>query len=136
MFRIISVPFEIPTDVVGNEDGDKLASYCAELVLRLVKSNDDVRKAVNYGEYVIVPPALSQAAVVVIATLHGLSGHFPKIVWQYRTEDGFSPIKLPVDVQRIREQARLGRDFGAALSVARQTCPKCGKIGPHQCEGE
>jgi len=58
----------------------------------------------------IVPPGFAPFALVFISFVHAISGHFPKMYFFVRKEDGFELIG-PLDLQGIRERARWKRPF-------------------------
>jgi hypothetical protein len=133
-WRIISIPFQIPPEVMAGQNGSALTDFKAEVVLRAVKADKELEAAVNSGRFAVVPPQFPPATIAAVAVLHGLCGHFPPVLWQVKNAAGdFEPINAPVDIQAIRDQARSGRNFGAGVAALREVCPKCGATGPHDC---
>jgi len=65
---------------------------------------------IKTGDFEIVFPGLSPVAIMVLTTLHGFSGHFPKFRWTYRTDNGFA-VSEALDLQKIRLDARADRFF-------------------------
>jgi hypothetical protein len=49
----------------------------------------------------IVAPGLAPLAVLVIVTIHGLTGYFPQVVSMVKGENGFIPLP-PLDLQEYR----------------------------------
>lgn len=52
-------------------------------------------------EVIIVPPGLAPLSVLVVTAIHGLTGHFPKVVSMIKKESGFEPLPS-VDLQVYR----------------------------------
>jgi len=72
--------------------------------------NPAQKQALLVGKYVILPPGLAPAAIVTVAYLHGVTGHFPRILWMVRGQDQeFHPIENPLPVQAVRDAARARR---------------------------
>jgi len=76
------------------------------------KVNDFLSPLVSSGDTVILAlPGLAYLSAIVIATIHGLSGHFPQIQALVRTDEGFVPNPLgPLGLQDFRNDvARASR---------------------------
>ena len=78
----------------------------------LTKLRDYLLPLVGDGseEIVIVPPGLQRLSVLVVVTIHGLVGHFPKIVNMVKTEEGFESLPT-LDLQEYRNSCvRINRE--------------------------
>jgi len=122
-YRILSFQLQIPTDIAGSRNPIELETFVREFTLRCINSdpNGEISGLIQTGKFVVCLPGHSQAAGIILAVLHGLSGHFPKIIYQVRTGDGFEPVDNPISLQTTRDTARLNRDFGRAVQVSRET---------------
>lgn len=61
-------------------------------------------------EVTIVPPGLAPLSVLVVVTIHGLTGYFPKVISMVKKEGGFEPL-LPTDLQEYRNSCvRMSRE--------------------------
>lgn len=120
-YTVVSVELQVPTEISASKTGADLKNYVAETMMQFLHapSNTNILGKVQTGRYDVVLPGLTAAAAVILAVLHGISGHFPAILWQIRTEDGFEPILRAQALQPVREQARAGRTFGYALKEMR-----------------
>jgi hypothetical protein len=58
--------------------------------------------------FLIRPAALDAATLAIIAVIHGIAGHFPRIVTMKR-ENGEFVVWGIVDLQTLREEARTAR---------------------------
>lgn len=71
----------------------ELPNKIAEILTRHISSGDTVTVSL---------PGLAPLAAIVLATIHGLSGHFPKVIALVRQSDGsFQPCE-PFDLQGLR----------------------------------
>jgi len=66
------------------------------------------------GDYEIVFPGFSIFAIVVTVILHGMTGHFPTVRWNFKTENGYE-LSAPLDLQKLRIEAREKVFFGKYL---------------------
>jgi hypothetical protein len=58
--------------------------------------------------FLIRPAALDAATLAIMAVIHGISGHFPRIV-TFKREDGEFVVWGIIDLQTLREEARTVR---------------------------
>jgi hypothetical protein len=58
--------------------------------------------------FIVRPPAFDAATLSIMAVIHGIAGHFPRIVTFKREEGGFAVWGI-VDLQTLREEARTAR---------------------------
>jgi hypothetical protein len=58
--------------------------------------------------FIIRPPAFDAATLSVMAVIHGIAGHFPRIV-TFKREEGEFVVWGVVDLQTLREEARTAR---------------------------
>jgi hypothetical protein len=58
--------------------------------------------------FLIRPPAFDAATLAIMAVIHGIAGHFPRIVTMKREEGEFVVWGI-VDLQTLREEARTAR---------------------------
>ncbi len=78
-----------------------LPEKITELLKPLVDSGDTV---------VLVPPGFAPLASIVLAIVHGLTGHFPQIICLVKDPSGsFIPSKK-INLQDIRNNVRVSRD--------------------------
>lgn len=61
------------------------------------------------GSYLVRLPALSEVVAVVLAEIHGRSGHFPRVVTFRRAGDGSFEVSGIVSLQTVRDVARARR---------------------------
>lgn len=120
-YRIESFPLQIPVDIAGSRDPKQLETFVREFCLKCVNSDPKISGLVQVGKFVVALPGHSQATAVILAVLHGISGHFPRTIYQVRTESGFEVVDNVMDLQTTRDTSRLNRDFGRAVQVARET---------------
>ena len=74
------------------------------------KYTDEILK----GRYEIVLPGMSVLSNTMLVVLHGISGHFPKIRYTYRTEAGSFALSNTFDLQKVRLTARDSRFFASS----------------------
>jgi hypothetical protein len=61
-------------------------------------------------EVVIVPPGLAPLSVLVVVSIHGMTGYFPQVVSMTKGENGFTPLP-PTNLQEYRNSCvRIGRE--------------------------
>lgn len=109
---ILSPRYQIDPDAQGRLGPEIAFEHAIAPVRELLATADKwVIKSITRGKFSVVLPGLSWAAGAVIAYLHAIAGHFPKILWSYRTEDGFVWTEKPGDLQTIREKGRVERTF-------------------------
>jgi len=107
---ILSPRYQLDAATLGL--GQLALEHAVAPLKELLETCDEwVIKAITRGKYAVALPGMSFAAGACLAHLHGISGHFPKILWSYRTEDGFAWIDNPADLQTVREHARVDRPF-------------------------
>jgi hypothetical protein len=58
--------------------------------------------------FLIRPAALDAATLAIMAVIHGVSGHFPRIV-TFKREEGEFVVWSVIDLQTLREEARTAR---------------------------
>jgi hypothetical protein len=58
--------------------------------------------------FIVRPPAFDAASLSIMAVIHGVSGHFPRIVTMKRENGEFGVWDI-VDLQTLREEARTAR---------------------------
>jgi hypothetical protein len=58
--------------------------------------------------FLIRPAALDAATLAIMAVIHGIAGHFPRIV-TFKREEGEFVVWGIVDLQTLREEARTAR---------------------------
>lgn len=123
--RIVTIAVDLSQEALG--DPDQMKKECIALVADVL-TDKAILGAVMAGRYLLVPPGLTAAAGAVIAALHGVSGHFPRIIWAFRGAEGFATIKGNLDLQGIRETFRSRRDVSAGVAfyreLARQNRPQ------------
>lgn len=118
-YRIVSFPLQIPVDIAGSRNPNELETFVREFCLKCINSDPEISGLVQVGKFVVALPGHSQAAAIILAVLHGVSGHFPKTIYQVRVNDGFEPIDGKMDLQTTRDTSRLNRDFGRAVQASR-----------------
>lgn len=91
---------------IPNADVEDLVPS-AENILKAAAEN--CGKKLLTGEYVLVPPGFSPLAIVTIAMLHGVSGHFPLLHPLKKAVIGFVPTDNAYDLQIIRTENRNAR---------------------------
>lgn len=99
--RVIDVPTQFEDDEAFDVQ-----------VARLVESVGMSGAAWQTSPVLINPPPYSPAAVVLLAYLHGLMGHFPTVI-RIRPVDGSVPTRFEVaevvSLETVREKARTQR---------------------------
>ena len=104
---VVSVPVQL--DLSGSfEDIVKKAREELENIFRALDTN--VQKSLAAGLVAVVLPGLSWFAGMVLAAIHAIAGHFPKIYFFVRLQEGFQLVG-PIDLQTIREIYRYDRPF-------------------------
>ncbi len=60
------------------------------------------------GEYIVIPPGFSPLAICVFSSLHGVTGHFPKLIFLEKKVSGFSftAVNKVFDLDSVRDKAR------------------------------
>jgi len=76
----------------------------------LNKIYTDYSTEVQRGDYEVILPGMSILTIISLTILHGISGHFPKIRYIYKTDDGFR-VSERLDLQNLRIKARDSRFF-------------------------
>lgn len=101
----LQVPFD---DLL---DPRKLYNFVNNLLFTIFSKNRDLRIAGEQGRLSYVLAGMSQVSALILAIHHGDFGHFPKIFYFVRGEQGFSLVDQPIDLQSVREHARQDRSF-------------------------
>jgi hypothetical protein len=101
--KIVTVP--VPTIYMAPEIAHNQVVERAGQMVREILQDPEVRAALSRGEYEVILPGLTPLSVTLIAILHGLTGHFPRIRFSIRTEGGYV-LSEQLDLQVIRIQAR------------------------------
>ena len=94
------------TDALRRSVEEAILGLPAEVRHRLMAADPNV---------VLVPPNLPAGMQILLATLHGVIGEFPRVTWSRRVEGtGFVWMK-PVDLQAVRLEARHRLRVGGAF---------------------
>jgi len=120
-YRVITIPVQLSPEELANPT--KLQAWAHELIQDLPDHADkpgQLRQALQVGRFAVVLPGLSQAAAALLAGLHGVSGHFPRVFAFYRAGDGFELWARPLDLQLTRDYTRQLRDTAAAIAAKRR----------------
>ena len=99
---------EIPNIDMGSFN--KVVDGVAEL---LKTPYERYKEQLLKGEYEIIFPGASILTIVMAVVLHGISGHFPKIRYVYRTDNGFK-LSDTIELQNVRLSARESRFFASS----------------------
>lgn len=92
------VDHQLHVDLADSELLDKLKNYLHPIV------------GDGSEETIIVPPGLAPLSILVVTAIHGLTGHFPKVINMVKREAGFEPLP-PVDLQEYRNSCvRISRE--------------------------
>lgn len=78
----------------------------------LTKLRDYLLPLVGDGseDIVIVSPGLAPLSVLVVVSIHGMTGYFPKVISMIKGEEGFTPLP-PMDLQEYRNSCvRISRE--------------------------
>ncbi len=67
----------------------------------------DKKNMILAGSFVIIPPGFPLLLAPLLAFLHGVAGHFPAHIFAIKDGLGYKP--HPIDLQKIRDAARLLR---------------------------
>ena len=98
-----------PTDPVAFDlsTAAKLSTGVESLLYRFLETlpAEDF-DLIKRGKFALVPPGHAGAAGIALAILHGIAGHFPRVLWTVRGEDGFVLIERPLPLQSVRNAAR------------------------------
>lgn len=95
------------------ESASRLSSDVEKQFLTMMEEMTPAqRKIIKSGKFILVLPGLFAATATMLAIVHGIAGHFPKILWSTRCDDGFKLIDNALPLQSIREAMRSRRfDF-------------------------
>lgn len=91
---------------IPNVDIEDLVKYAEDIVNQIANY---AGKKLLTGEYVLVPMGFSPLALVTLAMLHGITGHFPPIHPLKKGEFGFIPADALYDLYEIRTNNRNNR---------------------------
>jgi len=108
-YIMLSAPFQIPVDALKNPT--EMKKFCLGVMENLCRSEKNLVEAGQRGKLALIPPGLSSASLIVCSIIHGYFGHFPKVFWSYRSEDGFKYTDIALDLQTIREFSRVERPY-------------------------
>jgi len=86
-------------------------SIIEQVHAELKKLDADLLERAKKGESLtIMLPGMGTAAAVVLATLHGITGHWPNVRYPVRTEQGFTwPEEAVIDLNNVRLNCRTWR---------------------------
>lgn len=89
---------------------ERLYQFLNDILFKLFQEKQ-LRIAGERGRLSYILPGMSQAAGIVLAIHHGKFGHFPKVFYFIRRKDEFSITDQCLELQNIREKARIDRTF-------------------------
>jgi len=92
---------DIPVPNIDQTEGGfvEAAKSLVEIVYKKHK------KVLATGDFAILPPGLAPLSIGVISLLHGISGHFPTVVFLVRRDSRFA-FGGCIDVQSLRNESR------------------------------
>ncbi len=81
-----------------------VVNFCDVIIKELIEK-DQIVNNLLVGNYIVVPPGMTSFAMVLIAMLHGITGHFPIMSFFYKTGMRFS-LTRPFDFYNLRIKFR------------------------------
>ncbi len=100
--------FQIVDVKIGSYNDEKLVEGATKIIKEAVEKMNNPLD-LETGNFIIIPPGFAPLSSILMAVLHGISGHFPKI-WTFKRKDGAYILSDKIyDLQDIRIKSRESR---------------------------